>query len=658
VGVFDTADLEDDTLFDDAGAEFDPTVESANYLSVSGGGPAGLVLDEARARLYVATRFDNGVSIVSTVTGMEQGHVNFPNPEPAAVTDGRFMLYDANRTSSNGEASCSSCHIFGDFDSLAWDLGNPDDGVSFNPQPINFGGIFQFLGGTPTPINGTGNVDDFASMKGPMTTQTLRGMVNSGHMHWRGDRANGFFGIDSPHSNDSDLSFRNFIVAFEGLVGLDVDMSVGQGNLSDPNLESDVQKFADFMLEVLLPPNPVANLDNSLTPEQLNGALFYVGARRSDGGSAALDGILGEQAGFRCEGCHRLDASQGFFGTGGNASFENEVQIFKIPHLRNAYQKVGMFGMPDVAFNNTGDNGHKGDQVRGTGFLHDGSTDTLFRFFQATVFNDGAVSAGVGFNGGDSQRREMEEFMLAFPTDLAPIVGQQVTLDTSQGAQTLARILTMETRAGTAFTSKELGGVTTECDLVVAGVLGAVERGWLYDPGSNLYLTDDADFPSVTPAALKALANTAGQELTFTAVPPGSGSRIALDRDQDGVLNFDEAQAPTDPANPGSLPGACSNGNDDDGDGLTDLADPGCGLVAASNIENPECSNGKDDDGDGGVDSTGGSPDIHCIGANDNRERPNVAKRCGLLGIEAVLLLAPFAALRRRRQRQACARSR
>ena len=26
-------------------------------------------------------------------------------------------------------------------------------------------------------------------MKGPMTTQTLRGMDNSGAMHWRGDRS-------------------------------------------------------------------------------------------------------------------------------------------------------------------------------------------------------------------------------------------------------------------------------------------------------------------------------------------------------------------------------------------------------------------------------------------------------------------------------------
>jgi hypothetical protein len=60
-------------------------------------------------------------------------------------------------------------------------------------------------------------------MKGPMTTQTLRGMATHGAMHWRGDRASGFFGTD-PCNNSSpsnspcneDLSFRNFIVAFEG----------------------------------------------------------------------------------------------------------------------------------------------------------------------------------------------------------------------------------------------------------------------------------------------------------------------------------------------------------------------------------------------------------------------------------------------------------
>ena len=58
-----------------------------------------------------------------------------------------------------------------------------------------------------------------------------------------------------------------------------------------------------------------------------------------------------------CEGCHALDPSQGFFGTNGNASFELEQQTMKIPHMRNLYQKVGMFGLAsDPSFFLPGDN--------------------------------------------------------------------------------------------------------------------------------------------------------------------------------------------------------------------------------------------------------------------------------------------------------------
>jgi len=46
------------------------------------------------------------------------------NPEPASIVKGRRFLYDASFTSSHGDSACASCHIFGDFDSLAWDLGN------------------------------------------------------------------------------------------------------------------------------------------------------------------------------------------------------------------------------------------------------------------------------------------------------------------------------------------------------------------------------------------------------------------------------------------------------------------------------------------------------------------------------------------------------
>ena len=58
------------------------------------------------------------------------------NPEPASVVTGRRFLYDARSPSSHGDSACASCHIFGDFDSLAWDLGNPDDVVEQQPEPV------------------------------------------------------------------------------------------------------------------------------------------------------------------------------------------------------------------------------------------------------------------------------------------------------------------------------------------------------------------------------------------------------------------------------------------------------------------------------------------------------------------------------------------
>jgi DNA-binding beta-propeller fold protein YncE len=61
IGVFDTAQLEADT--------FVPS--DTDHIPVSGGGPSGLVLDEARGRLYALTRFDNGVSVIATTTRAE-----------------------------------------------------------------------------------------------------------------------------------------------------------------------------------------------------------------------------------------------------------------------------------------------------------------------------------------------------------------------------------------------------------------------------------------------------------------------------------------------------------------------------------------------------------------------------------------------------------
>ena len=508
VGVFDTAELENNTFVPD----------SATHIALSGGGPSGLVLDEARDRLYVFTRFDNAVSVVDTVTGTEIDHLPVYNPEPPAVVVGRPVLYDALGTSSNGETSCASCHIFGDFDSLAWDLGNPDDTVLNNPLDFRI-----------PPIPPLVTDPDFHPLKGPMTTQSLRGMADHGPMHWRGDRTGG--NDVGGSALDERTAFKKFIVAFEGLLGNDgpIDGSV-------------MGAFADFILEVTYPPNPIRALNNSLTPDQLAGRNFFFASQASD-------------VFQNCNGCHALNAASGFFGSDGFSSFENEPQFMKIPHLRNMYQKVGMFGMAAVPFLNPGDNGQKGNQIRGFGFLHDGSVDTILRFLNATVFNQNNP-AGIpipnpgGFpNGsaGDPLRRQVEQFMLAFDSNLAPIVGQQITLTNTNGGIVDARISLLIARA-----------VAGECEVTVKGTVAGEQRGW-FRLASGLFRSDRASEALLADAALRALANTAGQELTYTCVPPGSGERVGVDRDEDGFFDRTELDAGSDPADPGSVPGGGSS---------------------------------------------------------------------------------------------------
>ena len=336
IGVFNTTELENNT--------FDPVTESANYIPVSGGGPAGLVLHEASQRMFVLTRFDDAVKVINLANKREVQAVGLPNPEPVSVVQGRPFLYNGN-LSGNGEAACASCHIFGDKDDLAWDLGVPENPVTSNPISINLGSetsLGLLLFGRPGQINGTGQLNTFHPMKGPMTVQTLRGLANSGAMHWRGDRSNGQTGISATSET---VSFNNFIVAFPSLLGAAQEPTLAQ-----------MQQFTNFQLQVVEPPNPVRSLDNSLNASQQLGKNFFSGSRPADGINLGILGPIlnpfGAPTSFNCNGCHVLNAAEGQFGTGTNASFEGIQQIFKVPHLRNMYDKVGMFGFPRTSFFN------------------------------------------------------------------------------------------------------------------------------------------------------------------------------------------------------------------------------------------------------------------------------------------------------------------
>ncbi|HVM97331.1 MAG TPA: beta-propeller fold lactonase family protein, partial [Candidatus Acidoferrales bacterium] len=277
---------------------------AADHISVSGGGPSGLALDSGGQRLYVATRFDNGISVIDVGTRQEIQHLRLFNPEPEAVVAGRRFLYDARLSSSNGELACASCHVSGHIDGLAWDLGNPDGHVVPNPNAI-----------ASLPSAG-GDIPNraFHPMKGPMTTQTLRGMALDGPMHWRGDRTNGMLSLGD--SSDEIANFLQFNEAFDSLMG--------KGGAIPGD---DMLAFAEFALSLVPPPNPNRALDNSLNPLQQT---HFVEFSQNQ----------------NCTKCHVYNTAAGFFGTDGHSALNPNPGVkdfFKIPSLRGAYEKVGMF---------------------------------------------------------------------------------------------------------------------------------------------------------------------------------------------------------------------------------------------------------------------------------------------------------------------------
>ncbi|WP_437839112.1 beta-propeller fold lactonase family protein [Sorangium sp. So ce1153] len=514
IGVFSTAALENNT--------FVPS--TTNQIPVSGGGPTGLVLDEAKNRLYVLTRFDNSISIINTTTKTEVGHVPMYNPEPDSIVNGRRFLYDASLTSSHGDSACASCHVFGDQDDLAWNLGNPDGSVVADPGPFPFG-LQDVIINQPitNPI--------FHPMKGPMMTQSLRGLANHGPMHWRGDRTGGYSEPSAQPdegSFDERAAFEQFQVAFPDLLGR-----------SAPIPAQDMEAFTDFMLQVTYPPNPIRNLDNSLTPDQQAGKDFFNGD------------IVNSIA--SCGGCHVVDPDAnpgadfpGLFGTSGGSVFDFQTQLFKIPQLRNVYTKVGAFGLPDIPFVFLArDNDHMGDQIRGFGILNNGTVDTMFRFFSAFGFSDQFPNNedAIPFTpAGDVIRRQLEAYVLAIESNMAPIVGQQVTLNHNNGTVAGPRIDLLMDRA-------DLG----ECDLVAKTQGFLHEVGFLY-VGGGQFLTDRQILPPISDGVLRLLATQTHHDLTYTCAPPGSGARAGIDRDSDGFLDGDELDCGSDPADPSSTP--------------------------------------------------------------------------------------------------------
>jgi len=493
-----------------------------------GEGPTGVAWLDAEQpadeRLYVLNRISHSIVIVqpSTLTALEEIALHDPSSENTRL--GRRFLYDGIDTSGHGDAACASCHISGDMDGLAWDLGNPPGDLVPYDTPLDNVRFIVPQGGDPVDCVGPLCSDQigFDPQKGPMTTQTFRGMLEP--LHWRGDRP----------------TFGAFNGAFPALMGTeDIGLAPQSAGLS----AADMELFRQFTLELAFPPNPYRNVDDT-TPcaprgegpaceYQVHGSLF---AGNPTEGALLFDDHLSD-AGQPCKACHShpFGAAGGqlggvepeeptpstaaglFFGAADGSPHSD----LKVPHLRNMYDKFG------PVWADPGDASMPATKT-GFGHVHDGSFPDMFRFFSASVF---------AFSAADQaqQVRDMVSFMFHFPTGTRPAVGRQVTLP--QGAPPTGRPQD-EALLATLTALGDLSDADRHCELVAAA--RSDDRLRQYHLSGGSWTTDVGGEPPLTTQALREGAQS---PLTFTCTPLGSGMRLGGDRDEDSVLNGDDCAA-------------------------------------------------------------------------------------------------------------------
>ncbi len=441
-----------------------------------GEGPTGLAISANGQRLYVLDRFEGAISVVSTLTNEEVQRVPLYDPTPITVKAGRPFLYDSHLTSGLGQASCASCHTDGRSDRIAWDIGNTQ------------GAVLAFDESCQVPA-GCAN---WHPMKGPMTTQTLLGIIGNEPFHWRGEKA--------------DLA--EFNEAYTALQGRESQITAVE-----------MEELTAYVASLTYPPNPNRNIDGTLRTS----ITLATGTGNAATGfniftTVATFGIGAPGGPFTCNTCHT-----GTPGTNQNVDIPGganptEQQNRKNAPLRDVYRKVGANRASTTA-------------NRGFGFNHDGEEATLQDVLaEAFTFSPGAA--------GTQQKRDVEAYLLSFGTDTFAGVGAQSTMVNGGGSgDDLSRINQFIAIAN-----------ANQAGLVVKGRVDGISRGWVYSNGS---FNSDRAAEILTPAAL--LAKSApGSELTYTLVGRGSQTRLGVDRDLDGHFDRDEVDAGTDPSDPSS----------------------------------------------------------------------------------------------------------
>jgi YVTN family beta-propeller protein len=460
--------------------------------------PVGLAVDSTRAVLYVLSRGDHALRAfdiadhhaplaLGTSAPIAVGY----DPEPQGVRVGRTHLYDARASTGHGtdNFSCATCHVSGHMDQLAWDLGDPEGGIGYYFADLMTGS--QSQGGAVVAAQ---NVEQTHPLKGPMVTQSLRGLAdsNGAPLHWRGDRR----------------FFQMFQGAFVGLLG-----GTGISNAA-------MQEYANFVRSLTYPPNPYQPRDRQyLGNAQTGRTLFGLTAGNPGKDYNPL------AAGLKCITCHKADFAGGtdFTGAQRTVNFDAETMFFNTPTLRGVYEKQFR-------------------SMTGFGTAHDGSGDDIRDFFELpdAFFGLGVFS---GFTGTD--KSNVSEFVKQWDSGLSPLVGLQQRATASNQAEFNAWLDLAETQAKLAAPwVNVVGRVKTLSNAALTGI------SFEFDTGSSQWRYRKDDGTWTDRAALTANVLGAQTEVVFTAVPPGTGRRLGIDRDEDGLFDGSEAALGTNPASP------------------------------------------------------------------------------------------------------------
>jgi len=323
-------------------------------------------------------------------------------------------------------------------------------------------------------------------LKGPMVTLSLQGLFNHDPLHWRGDRPD----------------FPAFNAAFDKLLG--------GSELTDAQMA----QYTAFVHSMVYPPAPFRNPDNSFA---------------DPGANVGRDVFMNA-----CNACHQVsnDGAMTFTCSDGDAGFNlNGLffgQIQLTTQLRGIHKKL------------------ESDRFTGFGLIHDGREERKDNEGPLDTFLEDFFP-GIPAAGLDD---ELKAFVAAFPTNVMPVVGEQVLIDSAPTPQQTAAIDVM---------IQQHAMTPSRADVIAKGTLDGAPRGFvLIDPAGPTFQSDDGSSISFDDL----LAGVGGGDaLLFTGVPPGSGERLGVNQDMD-----------CDPDALDPFPQKNADFDDDGGIGASDLA--------------------------------------------------------------------------------------